>query len=46
MLKNGTEHQDLGPDHFQQKAKTKKIANLINRLENLGFNVQIAPKAA
>lgn len=46
MLKNGTCYQDLGANHFDQKAKTKHILRLISRLENLGFDVQIVPKAA
>jgi transposase len=46
MLKNGSCYQDLGPNHFDQQAKTKHIMRLVNRLENLGFDVQIVPRAA
>jgi transposase len=46
MLKNGSCYQDLGPNHCNQTAKAKHIRRLVNRLENLGFEVQIVPKAA
>ena len=46
MLKNGVCYQDLGANHFDQKAKTKHVQRLINRLENLGYDVKIMPKAA
>jgi len=46
MLKNGTLYQDLGPDHFDQRAKQKHVMRLISKLENLGYDVQIAPRAA
>lgn len=46
MLKNGTCYQDLGPNHFDNIGKQKHVARLVNRLENLGFDVQIQPKAA
>lgn len=46
MLKNGTCFQDLGANHFDQKDKLRHIKRLVSRLENLGFDVQILPKAA
>lgn len=46
MLKTGAFYQDLGPNHFDQRAKEKHVVRLISRLENLGFDVQIAPRAA
>lgn len=46
MLKNGACYQDLGANHFDQKAKTKHVQRLVNRLENLGYDVKIMPKAA
>jgi transposase len=46
MLKNGTCYQDLGADHFDQKAKAKHAQRLINRLHNLGYDVKVLPKAA
>jgi transposase len=46
MLKDGTLYQDLGPNHFDDRAKGKHILRLVNRLQNLGFDVQITPLAA
>src|ERR1022692_3773654 len=46
MLKNGTLYQDLGADHFDNRAKGKQVLRLLNRLRNLGFAVQITPVAA
>lgn len=42
MLRDGTEWQDLGAAHFDC-ADTQKTANrLIRRLQQIGFNVQVA----
>jgi len=46
MLKNGTVYQDLGASYFDNRAKDKQALRLINRLKNLGFEVQITPQAA
>ena len=46
MLKNGACYQDLGANHFDQKAGTKHVQRLVNRLESLGYDVKILPKAA
>jgi transposase len=46
MLKDGTLYQDLGPNHFDNRAKGKHVLQLVNRLQNLGFDVQITPLAA
>jgi transposase len=46
MLKNGTLYQDLGANHFDNRAKGKHILQLVKRLQNLGFEVQITPQAA
>jgi transposase len=46
MLKDGTLYQDLGADHFDNRAKGKHVLRLVNRLQNLGFDVQITPLAA
>jgi transposase len=46
MIKNGTLYQDLGSNHFDERAKAKQALRLVNRLQNLGFAVQITPKAA
>jgi hypothetical protein len=46
MLKNGDLYQDLGANHFDNRAKGKQVMRLVNRLQNLGFGVQIKPIAA
>jgi transposase len=46
MLKDGTLYQDLGPNHFDNRAKGKQVLRLINRLQNLGFAAQITPVTA
>jgi transposase len=46
MLTNGTLYQDLGPDHFDRKAKASQTKRLVIRLQNLGYAVQITPLAA
>jgi transposase len=46
MLKDGTLYQDLGAHHFDNRAKGKHVLRLVNRLQNLGFDVQITPLAA
>lgn len=43
MLKNGVLYQDLGPNHFDIRAKSKQTARLVARLQALGFAVQITP---
>jgi transposase len=46
MLKNGTFYEDLGADHFDNRAKGKHVLRLVNRLQSLGYVVQITPQAA
>ncbi len=46
MLKNGALYQDLGASYFDNRAKDKQALRLVNRLKNLGFEVQITPLAA
>jgi transposase len=46
MLKNGTIYQDLGPNHFDPLAKQKHALRLLQRLQKLGYVVQIQPIAA
>jgi transposase len=46
MLKDGTLYQELGPNHFDNRDKGKHVLRLVNRLQNLGFDVQITPLAA
>ena len=46
MLKDGTLYQDLGANHFDTRDKGKQALRLINRLQNLGYAVQITSMAA
>jgi len=46
MLQNGTFYEDLGSNHFDQRAKGKQVLRLVNRLQNLGYAVEITPRAA
>ena len=39
-------YQDLGANHFDKRAQGKHVFELVNRLKNLGFAVQITPMAA
>jgi transposase len=43
MLKNGTLYEDLGADHFDNRAKDKQVTRLVTRLQNLGFAVNLSP---
>jgi transposase len=40
MLRDGTFYQDLGPDHFDRRAKGDRTARLVKRLTALGYSVQ------
>jgi transposase len=46
MLKDGTLYQDLGAKHFDNRDKGKQALRLVNRLQSLGFAVQITSLAA
>ena len=46
MLKNGTEYQDLGSDHFDRRSKDAKAKRLTAQLAKLGFDVRITPLPA
>ena len=46
MLKDGTEYQDLGPDHFNRRSKITQTQRLVRRLEHMGYAVDIKPIAA
>jgi transposase len=39
MLRDGVEYEDLGPDHFDRRDKTKTIRRLLKRLADLGCNI-------
>ena len=46
MLKRGVDDHDLGPDHFQRTERTRLAARLARRLDELGFEVTLAERAA
>jgi len=46
MLKDGTAYADLGPDHFDRRAKEVQARRLVRRLAELGYAVELAPLAA
>jgi hypothetical protein len=41
MLRDGTEFHDLGDQHFAQRDKTRVANRLIQRLRDLGVDVEI-----
>jgi transposase len=46
MLKDGTLYHDLGPDHFDHRAKTAQTKRLLSRLQRLGYAVELTPRAS
>lgn len=46
MLTDGTEHQDLGADHFNRHSTEVKKKRLVAQLAKLGYTVQLQPLAA
>jgi hypothetical protein len=46
MLISGELYHDLGPDHFDRRAKTTQTSRLVTRLQNLGYAVQLTPLPA
>jgi transposase len=45
ILKNGTEHHDLGVTYFDRRPTEVKASRLVARLKKLGFTVQLQPIA-
>jgi transposase len=45
MLKDGTEHQDLGADHFDRRSTDVKAKRLVAQLAKLGYDVELKPVA-
>ena len=43
MLKDGTEHHDLGADHFDRRSTEIKVKRLAAQIKKLGFEVEIHP---
>jgi transposase len=46
IIKNGTQYQDLGPDYFQRHDRRKAAFRLVQRLQHMGYTVQLQPVAA
>jgi transposase len=46
MLSSGEIYRDLGPNHFDRRAKAKQTSRLVIRLQNLGYAIQISPLTA
>jgi transposase len=40
MLRDGTCHQDLGPDHFARRSRGDRTARLVRQLTALGYTIQ------
>jgi hypothetical protein len=45
MLKDGTQFQDLGTDHFDRRSKDVRAKRLVAQLANLGFDAKLTPLA-
>lgn len=45
MLKDGTQHQDLGAGHFDSRSTEVKAKRLVAQLAKLGFQAQLQPLA-
>lgn len=45
MLKDGTQHHDLGVNHFDSRSTDVKAKRLVTQLNKLGFQVQLQPLA-
>ena len=43
MLKDGTMYQDLGPNHFDARAKERQKNRFLKRLAELGYAVELTP---
>lgn len=45
MLNDGTQHQDLGADHFDRRSNAVKASHHVAQLARLGFRVELQPVA-
>lgn len=45
MLRDGTQHQDLGAGHFDRRSTDVKAKRLVAQLAKLGFQVELQPLA-
>ena len=46
MLKHGTFYEDPGSDYFDKRRHDSHIRKLVSHLANLGYDVEIKPRAA
>jgi transposase len=45
MLKDGTQFQDLGADHFDRRSTEVRAKHLVGQLAKLGFEAKLTPFA-
>lgn len=41
MLRDGTVHQDLGPDHFDERRREQSTRRAVRQLQDLGFDITV-----
>ena len=46
ILKEGAVYEDLGANHFDERTEGAVVVRMQRRLERLGYEVQLAKKAA
>ncbi len=46
LLRDGGIYEDLGPNYFDERDKRATVNRSVARIERLGYNVQLTPKAA
>jgi transposase len=46
LLTRGTEYEDLGPNYYDERDRSRVERRLTHRLEQLGYRVTLEPKAA
>jgi transposase len=46
MLRRGVEYHELGADHFQRTERSRLAVRLARKLDELGFDVILTPRAA
>ena len=46
MLRDGTDYQDIGPNHFNRADTDRYINRLVNKFRNIGYNVVFSPVTA
>jgi hypothetical protein len=46
MLATGSDYKDLGPTYLDTLRRNRTAANLVCRLNDMGYDVALRPKAA